>query len=172
MSDENTQFSAYELVLEDLKKRKAQIEATIAMLMDIMEKGEGTGISPVLPNASPFTKTEPTGIRPDSFFGLGLTEATKKYLAMTKSPQSIREITEALQKGGFTTSSRNFKNTVGSVLNRHEKNVGEIVRVQRNNWALAEWYPGLRRNAKQSRIEASNDELPQEDLPNDEEENN
>ena len=55
-----------------------------------------------------------------------------------KEPQSTAEIADALERGGYPTESRNFRNTVRSVLDRHAKTVGEIVKVHRN-WGLAEW---------------------------------
>jgi hypothetical protein len=94
----------------------------------------------------------------DSFFGLGLIEAAKKYLGMIRKPQSTTQIAEALQAGGFHTASKNFKNTVTSVLHRHSASIGDIIRVKKE-WGLAEWYPGLKKGRGGNKAEANGNDL-------------
>lgn len=83
---------------------------------------------------------------PDAYFGLSLVAATVKYLKLSpeRRPKTSREISDALIAGGFKTTSKDFYNTVFSVLNREDKNEGPIAKVN-NAWGLAEWYPHLRR---------------------------
>jgi hypothetical protein len=130
----------YEAVLSDLKAKRAAIDSAIAAIEAIL--GQGSSI-PV-----PTIQGPTAEIRPDSFFGMSIPEAAKKFLVMSKKPRSTQEIAEALLNGGMTSASGNFANSVGSVLNRQDKSSGEIVRVSRGLWGLAEWYPGRKRNFK------------------------
>lgn len=84
------------------------------------------------------TTQESGEVESGSFADLTLTDAAQRYLAMVNEPQSTAEIAEALQRGRYPTESRNFSNTVRSVLDRHAKTVGEIVKVHKN-WGLADW---------------------------------
>ncbi len=137
MSENDARLDAYRMVLEDLEKRKMAIEAAIGSIASLMGESEPTldACMPVAPSKS----KEPCHVESGSFADLTLTEATRRYLGMVKEPQSTAEIAEALERGGYPTKSRNFRNTVRSVLDRHSKTVGEIVKVQKN-WGLAEWY--------------------------------
>ena len=136
MFENDARMAAYRVVLEDLKKRKTAIEAAIAGITALMGESEPTldACMPVAPSKG----KEPCHVESGSFADLTLTEATQRYLGMVKEPQSTAEIAEALERGGYPTKSRNFRNTVRSVLDRHAKTVGEIVKVQKN-WGLAEW---------------------------------
>lgn len=135
MSENDTRMDAYRMVLEDLEKRKMEIEAAIAGITSLMGESDTTSCLPVAPPA----RQEPCHVESGSFADLTLTEAAQRYLGMVKEPQSTAEIAEALDRGGYPTKSRNFRNTVRSVLDRHAKTVREIVKVQKN-WGLAEWY--------------------------------
>jgi hypothetical protein len=52
------------------------------------------------------------------------------------------EVLAALKAGGMVLSSADPLNTVGAVLTRRSKEVGDIVKVDRGTWGLKEWYPG------------------------------
>lgn len=140
----------YEIVLEDLERRKDSIDNAILGIKTILGMGDGT----VRPIAIQAKEELSVGLQDDSFFGLGLIEAAKKYLAISRKPKSSPEIAMALQAGGFHTTSKDFKNTVTSVLHRHATNVGEIIKVQKN-WGLAEWYPGLKKGRTGTRTEVN-----------------
>ena len=137
MSENDARMATYRMVLEDLKKRKTAIEAAIVGMTALMGESEPT-LETCLPVAPP-TRQEPCHVESDSFADLTLTEATRRYLEMVNEPQSTAEIAEALERGGYPTKSRNFRNTVRSVLDRHAKTVGDIVKDQKN-WGLVEWY--------------------------------
>ena len=134
MFEHDVSMDAYRMVLKDLEKRKMAIEAAIAGITSLMGESDTTSCMP----APPSTRQEPCHVEPGSFADLTLTEAAQHYLEMVKEPQSTAEIAEALERGGYPTKSRNFRNTVRSVLDRHAKTVGEIVKIQKN-WGLAEW---------------------------------
>ncbi len=139
MSENDVSMDAYHTVLKDLKRRKKVIDAAIAGVTALIGESEAA-LQACLPVSLP--KIQESGdVASGSFADLTLTEATRAYLDMVKEPQSTAEIADALEQGGYPTESRNFRNTVRSVLDRHAKTVGEIVKVHRN-WGLAEWNRG------------------------------
>lgn len=136
MADNDARMDVYRTVLKDLERRKRAINAAIAGVTALLGESEAE-LQACLPVPLPKTQ-ESRDVASGSFAGLTLTEAAQAYLDMVKEPQSTGEIAEALVKGGYDTKSRNFRNTVRSVLDRHAKTVGEIVKVHKN-WGLAEW---------------------------------
>lgn len=134
MSEDATRMDAYRTALKELEKRKKEIEAAIAGITSLMEESDTPSCIP----AAPPTRQDPSHVESGSFADLTLTDAAQRYLAMVNEPQSTAAIAEALQRGGYPTESRNFRNTVRSVLDRHAKTVGEIVKVHKN-WGLADW---------------------------------
>ena len=129
----------YGAVLADLENDRAELEALIAYIKR-KKLGQGeipqttqelSGVSRTHGGRS-VTITPGTGMinfYSDAFFGLGLIDAAKKYLAGVKAPRSAKEIAQALVAGGFTTTSKDFNNTVFSVLSRENKQDGGIVKV-------------------------------------------
>ena len=136
MSENDASMDAYRTVLKDLKRRKKVIDAAIAGVTALLGESEAA-LQACLPVYLPKTQ-ESSDVVSDSFADLTLTEAAQIYLSAVKDPQSTADIADALKRGGYRTKSRNFRNTVRSVLDRHAKTVGEIVKVHKN-WGLAEW---------------------------------
>lgn len=110
---------------------------------------EPTGAPPSPPRQGSLSQLNelPTEIRQDTFFGMTISEAIKKYLAMVKRPQRASDIARALDQGGLLHSSKNWLNTVQATLTRQR---GVVVKLP-NGWGLAEWYPG--RNFEKQRRE-------------------
>lgn len=136
MSEHDASMDSYRTVLKDLKRRKKVIDAAIAGVTALLGESEAA-LQACLP--VPLPKTQESGdVASGSFADLTLTEAAQRYLEMVNEPQSTAEIAEALERGGYPTESRNFRNTVRSVLDRHAKTVGEIVKVHKN-WGLPKW---------------------------------
>jgi hypothetical protein len=121
----------YNAVLADLENRKAQIESAIAAVKAIIAASGGS-----------FDGTNGGVISPDNiptgaFLRLSIADATKKFLDMVKTKQSVPQITQALERGGLPPAKTN---TVYAVLRRRENDIGDIIRLG-DEWALAEWYP-------------------------------
>jgi hypothetical protein len=134
----------YESILAGMEAERAALDTAIAGLRAYLNKGttdplSGPGGPTVL--AKPI---DPSMIRDDAFFGLSIGEAAKKYLTLVKRKQSVREIAEALERGGLPHTSSNFVNTVGTMLNRAAINDAELVRVGRGEWGLSGWYGNRR----------------------------
>ncbi len=153
-----TQGVDYNAVLADLEARRDQIDSAIAVIRSLITTGV-TSTPPVELKSSfkaPAATNEDVSIHSDTFFGLSIPDATKKFLAMRKRPVSPADIVAALKAGGQVnaTASDNFDRTLSSVLYRVSTTNGGIVRVSRGNWGLSEWYPN------KSRKTAPKDELP------------
>ena len=78
-------------------------------------------------------------IRSDAFVGQTIVDAARELLADHRGPLKNAEIVAGLEVGGLHLKSVNPANTVGAVLMRRWKQVGDIKRIGRGMWALAEW---------------------------------
>jgi len=135
MSEDSNPYAA---VLADLEKERDQITGMIAMIKRRMGlSSEESTPAPTSANNS-VSSHENAEIRSDTFFGLSISEAIKKYLAMVKRPQRATDIAKALDEGGLLHSSKSWQATVQTTLTRMK---GVVVRVP-NGWGLMEWYPG------------------------------
>lgn len=135
----------YEGVLADLVTKRDAIDAMIANLRQIMSLGTPSSIAGTAGSVAAVSKPiDPASIRDDAFFGLSIAEAAKRYLEMVKRKQSVKDIADALERGGLPHTSNNFVNTVGTMINRASMTDPELVRVGRGEWGLAGWYGNRR----------------------------
>jgi len=146
-SDANIDYNA---VLADLKAQRDKIDAAIA------------GIETLLGARALSTQPASNGINndmgPGAFLGMSIVDATKKLLKARRQQLRTEDILKALQDGGLAFKSENPINTVGSVLNRDWNSGGDIVRVARGVWGLAEWHPRLRKRSGDSKTPDEQDE--------------
>ncbi len=85
-------------------------------------------------------------MREDEFFGLSIVKAAKKYLGIVRQPTAAPVIAREVKAHGLLNSSKGFAGTMYSLLYREsEKPNGGIIKMPDNKWALAEWYPGMKR---------------------------
>jgi hypothetical protein len=120
-----------------LERERDQINGMIAMMKRRM--GLSVEDGPVTTAvASNHGSRDTAEIRSDTFFGMGIADAIRKYLGMAKRPQRASEIAKALDEGGLLHSSKSWLATVQTTLTRMK---GVVVRVP-NGWGLMEWYPG------------------------------
>jgi hypothetical protein len=82
-------------------------------------------------------------------------DAARALLASRRRPLGNPEIVAAFKVGGLVMNSVDPLNTVGSVLTRRFNQVGDIVRVSRGVWGLAEWYPNRSFKKKPSKGDSS-----------------
>jgi hypothetical protein len=136
----------YKAVLADLETKRAELDAAIAAVRRIL--GHTDVPSPVLAfgqAATQVTADVSDTLRDDSFFGLSLIDAAKKYLRIVRRKKPTMEIVQALERGGFTHTSKNFYGTVFTALARESEKTGsEIVKVGKE-WGISEWYPGMKK---------------------------
>jgi len=149
----------YKAVLADLEARKAQIETMIAGVKSFIASGV------VSSNGHVEGVLRPEDIPTHAFLGLSIADATKKFLDMVKSKQTLPQIMQSLEKGGLPPAKYN---TVYAVLRRRENTVGDIFRMG-DDWALTEWYPNnphLRKRGKQQKVEqAAKETVPAASAP-------
>jgi hypothetical protein len=145
----------YEKVIADLEGRRlafnASVDAAIIAIRAVLAAGTGIG----RPHEPVAASAAPNGhLTPEMLFGKSIPEAAMTCLQTFKRPMGSKEIADALDAASYHHRSKNFPNTVNSILNRREENVGDVVRVGRQ-WGLAEWYPGRRRKAERDKAEDS-----------------
>jgi hypothetical protein len=133
MSQEQIDYSA---VLEDLKKRRDQLDAAIAVITQL--QGSGAIAFDAVASSAAVQGPVDQPIETGTFFNLSTPDAIRKYLGMTKRPRKARDITKALQDGGIRTVSSNFYTVVLTTLKRGK----DFMQLPSKEWGLAEWYPG------------------------------
>ena len=139
----------YAAVLADLEARKAQIESAISVIKALIAGGMPPPQQPIIAPSGTAGMMAAAGassggsfsIESDTFFGLSILDATKKFLAMRKRPSTGPEIVEALRQGGqVNAQNETFGNTLGATLSRSDAGAGAVVRVGRGKYGLREWY--------------------------------
>ena len=138
----------YQPVLADLRARRARLDLLIAGIeaeylgkTDAMPTPDSDGAS-----ATASAIAVPVAIHPDTFFGLTIIDAVKKYLRMAKRAQHAKAISDALDQGGL---KRPGDNVLSGILVRAAKG-REIVKVGRGLWGLSEWYPKAPREPREA----------------------
>lgn len=121
----------YKAVLADLEARKTQIESAIAAVKNILASAG------VITNGGGEEVIRPENIPTGAFLRLSIADATKRFLDMVKTKQSVQQIMQALERGGLPPAKYT---TVYAVLRRRESQFGDLIRVG-DEWALSEWYP-------------------------------
>lgn len=142
----------YEAVLADLIRKRDALNAAIAAIEQMTGHPDSANVT-----KSGGKKSEPTEVRSDTFFGMKFPEAAKVYLAIAKKPQSVKEIADALERGGITHQSSNFVNTMYTTLKREDDRGGDIIKVGKS-WGLAAWYPGRVRKKVKAEDEGTGDD--------------
>jgi hypothetical protein len=131
----------YDSAIEELEGKIRQFQSVLETLKSLRASQSGDGAWPaVTPGVLRENDAE---IRHDSFFGMTIADAARKYLAMVKQTKSTADLAEALEQGGLKHASKNFPMTVRAIMGQREG----FVRVN-NDWGLTEWYPGIGRGRK------------------------
>lgn len=145
MADEQ-QVNRYASMLAELEAERNKIDNAISAIRQLMgaESVDNEAPAPAGSPAQPKRQELPSKVEFDTFFSLSIPEAIKKFLAMMKRPQTVSAITDALTKGGLSTTATDLMRTVTATLTRMRRTSGEVVPVRRGEWGLKEWYPGRR----------------------------
>jgi hypothetical protein len=146
MSTDSIDYSA---VLADLEAKRAALDATISHLRLYLSGQSGSSVSASSPTGTASTNGEiPAG----AFLAKSIPEAAKLYLQIVKRKATTRDIAEALRRGGMESTSSNFQGIVHAVINRYWKAGGDIVKLDKSTWGLAEWYPsGVRATVQEKK---------------------
>ncbi|MHB9361967.1 winged helix-turn-helix domain-containing protein [Mesorhizobium sp. LNJC403B00] len=139
MSVESMATDPYEVVLNDLRAKKAQIEQAISAI-EAMRGGTPSGSYLTAASVAPTGQNSDID-SPGAFLGMSIVDAAKKLLAAKRQPLRNPDIAAAFKRGGLAMNSKDAVNTIGSVLTRRANDVGDLVKVDRGTWGLKEWYP-------------------------------
>src|SRR5437879_2437948 len=92
----------YEAVLADAEAKRAFWDSVVAIVKQIIgQGGEATSFAlPFKPAPTVPSLLARGEVRPDSFLGMTVVVAIKKYLQMAGSKQTTEQIADALLKGG------------------------------------------------------------------------
>jgi len=131
----------YDAAIADVQARIQQLQTVLEGLLQL--RAQISGAAP-LPSPSGNRQASETEVQHDTFFGMTIGDAAKKYLAMMKATKSTAEIAEGLERGGLKHSSKSFTTTVRSILGANES----FTRVPNGDWGLTEWYSGMRKERK------------------------
>jgi len=151
--------NAYGAVIADLKAKRDNLNKMIA---DLEAMSTGGISSAAEQGAETPIEQEKTGGDVNDFLGKSIPEATLILLGQERRKMRTKEIATALEAGGMEFSSASVTNTIGSVLNRRQSKVGDIVSPDRGYWGLKEWYPGrtfgkkAKEEEKESEVSAPN----------------
>ena len=139
--------TSYQQLLGELEQERENIERMIVWVKGRMQQSDSAQAA-ALPPPKPGWNAPvrlPAGLfQSDAFFRLSVPDAIKKYLNIAKRPKTGKQITDALDAGGLTHQAKNLYQTVYPTLLRME-GANEVVRVNKNEWGLTEWYPGGRK---------------------------
>jgi hypothetical protein len=131
----------YDSAIEELEGKIRQFQSVLETLKSLRASQSSDGAWPAVTPGAP--RENDAEIRHDSFFGMTIADAARKYLTMAKQTKSTADLAEALEQGGLKHASKNFPMTVRAIMGQREG----FVRVN-NDWGLTEWYPGIGRGRK------------------------
>lgn len=137
MAEESQALDHYAIVLADLRAKREQIDQAIQAL----ESLRGAPAAPARLAAMELS-VDASIDTPGAFLGMTIADAAKKLLAARRKVTGNVEMAAAFKSGGLALSSVDPVNTIGAVLSRRAQNTGDIVKMGRGQWGLAEWYPG------------------------------
>ena len=139
MGPENSP-SPYDAAIADVEARIRSMQMALETLRQLRASALGE------PAPAPGTVSRPpeAEVQHDTFFGMTIADAAKKYLTMMKVTKSNSDIAAALEQGGLKHSSKDFPSNVRSIIGHRE----DFLRVPNGDWGLAEWYPGQGRGRK------------------------
>lgn len=126
-------WAAYETVLRDLRAEKLVIENAIKAIEALAPKVADASQPAVEPPKKVRQFHEPAG--PD---GLSIATAALRVLKKEDKPTHVSLILSEIQKMGIRIGSADQANTVSSILSRRQNKKGDVVRVGRGTWALAD----------------------------------
>lgn len=114
----------------ELQSKIAAIDAALDGARILLDK-DSTEIAIVTPSLLSQQLLAP-------FANMSIPMAAETAIREASRQLSTKELCERLLKGGFQSKSVNLMTTIGSVLSRHSKEVGRVVRMP-NGWGLGEW---------------------------------
>lgn len=136
----NIDYSAF---ISDLEAKRSELETEINAIDAALQGARilvgAKGPSSNVPTENDSNQGRRSAYEPLArFANMTIPKAAEIALRDVGHPMSTRQLHDALVAGGFETKAASFITTIGSVLNRHSKEVGTVVRLP-NGWGLGEW---------------------------------
>jgi hypothetical protein len=126
----------YRAVIDDIERKRAALnarfDAAVVAIQQIIAMGDEQR-QPILPELRSLPMPE---FANTPYHEMGMAEAALKHLEMTRAPVPNLKLAAALESGGFRHKSKNFPNTLNSVLWRRAKAIGDIRKTARG-WEVA-----------------------------------
>lgn len=127
----------YKAVRADLQRRKAEVIAQFDVAIAAIE--QIIGIHAVGQLSLPTISLRPASVGSKGpYANASMIEAAIQHLRQVGQHQHHQKIGEALTAGGYRHKSKNFNNTLNSVMWRRARNVGDV-RKTKQGWGLTEW---------------------------------
>ena len=131
----------YAAVIADLEQQRDKIDALIVQLKGFQRNDFDLGkLTAVKSNSrQPNQTTRDTKRQTDSAISRkSIVETAMDILKANGEPLPIKEIVERLEMAGSVSKSSNTYNSVNTMLSRRMKTQGDIIRVARGIWGLAD----------------------------------
>jgi hypothetical protein len=138
-------------LLESLRDKRGVADATASAAIVAMSAMSATGGKPTTPPI-------PVEISPGAFHGMSIHDGVRKVLLLRKRTMNAQELSADLRSGGLIFPPK----SISSVLHRLFVNGGDIVRRERGQWGLQEWYPNQRFVRKEKTQENASAEATEE----------
>ncbi len=154
MTDQERPSNLYEMVVADMKTKKEleikriseKYDSAIAAIAELMNAGATALVDAAINEVSGGGEIQ---ISIGEFHGMPTTSATRIILERAKKPLRTDEIVKHIEKSGRKLEAANPAGNIYSSLKRNP----DFELVAPNTWGLKEWYPGITRKAKPSRVE-------------------
>ena len=127
-------------LLAELMEERVNLDNMIAWVQKRMAQNGVTSLTAPITISKPNEPQRFPRFSSDAFFRMSVPTAIKAYLNFVKQPANANDIVDGLKNGGLTTRSKNLYATVYPTLLRM-KSANEVVKVDKRQWGLAEWYP-------------------------------
>lgn len=161
--------NAYDTVIADLKAKRDSLNSMIMNLEALASGGNAISESQKTPTEMTNESTSDSTIVPahsgSEFLGMSIADAAKVLLQRERRKMKVKGIAKALEAGGMEFTGESTTNTIGSVLNRRQNKVGDIVSPERGYWGLKEWYPGRTFGKKAKQQDADSNQTTEPEQP-------
>lgn len=142
----------YAVVIADLRVRRDEIDVAIKTL-EAMQREPTDQANKASARRDNVIAIATREIVVGDLLGLSISEAALKLLRLMGEGMSVREIAQTLKDHGFMIFSKDPVATVGVILSRRKRKVGDIIRVGSKKWGLKEWFIDCDINQKDLKID-------------------
>ena len=137
MTDPRALLDYFEQQLDEVTQEREKLDERESALRQTVE-----GLRRIA-RLNGHTAPQPEGpavvIAPNQFRGLSIKDAAVAYLRLANAPQTNRQVVEAIQRGGITSTARNFTKMVRNILLRDLESDSPVLSWNAPHWSLREW---------------------------------